>query len=169
MKIFITIIMLLFGLSTSSTSVGNTVLDYRKMIILDAEDLAETGIKDAYEKLKPLLRSYVTKPAEIVETFNSDLPSYSVICEGVTYEIYSPTIAKKEGESWGRATAALFTIINAQLKSSPGKFYAINSGNDLGGMFLTQKQALAAKKHLIRKTDWPYLPTMTYPRYGQYH
>jgi hypothetical protein len=76
---------------------------------------------------------------------------------------------QKEGESWGRATAAFFTIINVQLNSSLVKFYAINSGNDFGGMFLTQKEALAAKKHLIRKTDWPYLPTMTYPWYGQYH
>ena len=35
-------------------------LDYDQWIILDAEDLAETGIAEAYEGLLPVLRKYVS-------------------------------------------------------------------------------------------------------------
>jgi hypothetical protein len=44
------------------------------------------------------------------------------------------------------ATYALFSIVNTQLAGSPCRFYAINGGNELGGMFLTPEQCEAAKK-----------------------
>ena len=47
--------------------------------------------------------------------------------------------------------------------------YAINGGNDLGGMFLTQAQAAAAQKTLRNKSDWPYFPKDELDWYGQYH
>jgi hypothetical protein len=77
--------------------------------------------------------------------------------------------AKNEDESWGKATYALFSIVNAQLAGSPYRFYAINGGNDLGGMFLTLEEYEAAKRSLKRKSDWPYLPTDEPPDYGQPH
>lgn len=169
MKKFIAAIITFFGLSTALASVDNLGLDYDKLIYLDAEDLAEAGIKDAYEGIKPVLKTHGINPAEIIEKQDNDLPSYSVICSGVTYEIYSPALPDSNGESWGRATYAFFAIINSQLKESGIKFYAINGGNDLGGMFLTGIQVKNAKKNLKNKTDWPYIPTLEPPWYGMYH
>jgi hypothetical protein len=83
--------------------------------------------------------------------------------------IYSPALPNEEGQSWGRATHAFFKIINDQLAKSEYRLYAINGGNDLGGIFLTQLESEAARKSLPRKEDWPYLPTPDHPWYGQYH
>jgi hypothetical protein len=83
--------------------------------------------------------------------------------------IYSPAMPEKEGWSWGRATHALFKIINDQLTNSDYRFYAINGGNELGGMFLTHGECEEARKSLRRKEDWPYLPTLEDPWYGQLH
>jgi hypothetical protein len=36
-------------------------------------------------------------------------------------------------------------------------------------MFLTQPECEAARRSLPRKDDWPYLPTLEHPSYGQLH
>jgi len=130
-------------------------LNYKEAISLDAEDLAETGIKQAYERLLPVLRRYVSSPAEMDELINNDLPSYSVRCLDTEYVIYSPD----EDRSWHTATFAFFDIVNRQLAGTKYRFFAINGGNDLFGMFLTAEQAEAAKTSIEREEDWPYLPT----------
>lgn len=141
-------------------------LDYDQLIHLDAEDLAETGVKAAYEKLLPQLRKYVAAPAEVKERIDSGAPSYVVSCLGTDYPIYAE---HDQDESWGKATFALFDIVNRQLAKTPYRFFAVNGGNDLGGLFLTPDQAEAARKSLPQKLDWPYLPTAKKPWYGQYH
>ena len=50
-----------------------------------------------------------------------------------------------------------------------GRDYFIYGGNDLGGMFLTLDEAKEAKKSLPRRADWPYLPVLEAPWYGQFH
>lgn len=143
-------------------------LDYGRWIPLDAEFLAETGIGQAYASLLPEFRKYVPRPAHIAEESDNDIPRYSVRCGTKQFVICSPEL--DDHGSWGRATFAFFTIINEQLASwSEYRFYAINGGNDLGGMFLTPAQASAAHKALPNKRDWPYLPTNEPPCYGQYH
>jgi hypothetical protein len=145
-------------------------LDYSQWIPLDAENLAETGIAEAYESLLPELRKYVQEPAQLEELIDNDTPRYSVKCGGREFAIYGPELADQSGDnSWGRATCAFFAIVNDQLASSACRFYAINGGNDLGGMFLTPEQATAAQKNLPRKQDWPYLPNDELPWYCQYH
>ena len=141
-------------------------LNYDELVILDAEDLAETGIRRAYDELRPTLRKYVDSPAELREVIDSDNPAYSVFCLGKEYFVYG---GNDQEESWGRATFALFDIVNRQLANTQHRFFAINGGNDLGGMFLTLEQAEAAKKSLPRKSDWPYLPVLEAPWYGQHH
>jgi hypothetical protein len=74
-----------------------------------------------------------------------------------------------ESESWGRATFILFSLVNQQLSDAEVSFYAINGGNDLGGMFLTEAQVEKARRSLPLKSDWPYLPTNEAPHYGQFH
>lgn len=144
-------------------------LNYDELIQLDAEDLAEAGVGKAYEMLLPKLRQYVTHPAKIEEDINNDLPRYSVACGTKKFAIYAPDLEGDEGQSWGRATYALFTIINDQSAKSDYRLYAINGGNDLCGIFLTPEQAQAARKSLPNRSDWPYLPTNEYPWYGQQH
>ena len=147
----------------------NYELDYDQMIILDAESLAEAGIGEAYQKLLPKLREFVKEPAEVEELEDPDRPSYSVRSQGVEYAIYAPELTNEEGQSWGRATYAFFRIVNQQLEHSSRRFYAINTANDLGGMFLTESESEAARLSLQKKTDWPYIPTSEGPWFGQYH
>jgi len=144
-------------------------LDYDHWIPLDAEDLAETGIGDAYESLLPELQKHAREPVPIQEVIDDDVPRYSVRAGAEEYVIYAPELDGQAGNGWDRATFALFDIINAQLAGSEYRFFAINGGNELGGMFLTPAQAQAARKTLSKKTDWPYLPEDKPPWYGQYH
>jgi hypothetical protein len=145
-------------------------LNYDELIQLDAEDLAETGVAEAYELLLPKLRKYVQQPASIEEAIDNDTPRYSVKCRAKEFAIYGPELREDNASnSWGRATHAFFAIINDQLTNSEYRFYAINGGNDLGGMFLTPAQAEAARPTLPRKLDWPYLPTDEEPWHGQHH
>jgi hypothetical protein len=144
-------------------------LNYDDAIHLDAESLAEGGIAEGYESLLPELRKFVKNPATIEEDRDDEAPSYSVRCGGAQFEIHSPELDDEEGNSWGRATVALFAIVNAQMKDSSHRFYAVNGGNDLFGMFLTPAQAKEAQKSLPNKADWPYLPKDEEPNYGQYH
>ena len=142
-------------------------LNYDEMIHLDAEELAEGGIARAYEELLPQLREYVEQPAAIEEIADDDAPSYTVRFADKEFDIYGPHLPNEHGESWRRAGYALFTIVNDQLAGSQYRFYALNGGNDLGGMFLTSAQAEAARKTLANKDDWPYLPGVDASKFGR--
>lgn len=144
-------------------------LNYSDAFPLDAEALAEGGIAEAYESLSPALRRFVKSPAAVEENLDNDLPGYSVSWGGKQFCIYGPNLDEGAGESWGRATVALFAIVNDQLKDSCYRFYAINGGNDLFGIFLTPQEAAAAQKSLPNKTDWPYIPRDGDEWFGQYH
>src|SRR3954452_2641345 len=144
-------------------------LDYDEMVLLDAEALAEGGIGAAYELVLTSLQKFVAKPTAVREVVNNDLPSYSVKCGDKEFLIYSPDLDDSGCQAWGRATFALFMIVNDQLIHSDYRFFAINGGNDLGGLFLTTEQAEASWKTLRSKSDWPYLPSDGEPWYGQFH
>jgi hypothetical protein len=144
-------------------------LDYDAMIMLDAEDLAEGGIGEAYEGFLPAYQKYVPEPLKIEEELDNDKMRYAVKCAGKEYVIYAPDLEDEGLESWVLATYALFSIVNDQLADSAYRFFAINGGNELGGFFLTQEQALAARKTLPNKRDWPYLPTTEKSWGGQHH
>ncbi len=144
-------------------------LDYDQMLFLDAEELAEGGIAAAYELLLPRLRQYVMQPGPIEEQLDTDTGRYAIGFAGQQYIIYDRETGAGEPDSWGRATHALFAIINHQLAATPYRFFAINGGNDLGGLFLTPAEAEGAKHGLHRRTDWPYLPTDLPPWFGQFH
>jgi hypothetical protein len=154
------------GIAAAGLSRTCFALNYDNLVILDAEALAEAGIKSAYEALLPALLKYIPSAAPIHERIDNDSPSYTIMCQGREYFVYG---GNDQDESWGNATFALFDIVNRQLSGTRYRFYAINGGNDLGGMFLTPAEADAAKKSLPRKEDWPYLPKLERPWYGQYH
>ncbi len=169
MKMLIVLIAAIFGLSSQVKSEELRVyeIDYEKLVFLDAETLAEQGIMDAYEELKSELTKYIDEPAQVKEVLNNETPIYKVISQGETFNIYGPGLVEDEGRSWGRASHAFFSIVNRQLRDLDIRFYAINGGNDLGGIFLTSSQYEAAIKSLSKKNDWPYIPTLEHPRYGQ--
>lgn len=144
-------------------------LDYNKAHHLDAENLAEQGIAKAYHEVLPELRQYLKNPAAIEEIADEYATRYAVRVSGQEYVIYTPDVSDGEGRSWGTATYVFFKIINDQLVGSEVRFYALNSGNDLFGIFLTPQQAEDAKRSLPTRTDWPYLPNAEWPWYGQYH
>ncbi len=89
-------------------------------------------------------------------------------CGTKEFVIFRPE-QEDQGNSWGLATFAFFRIVNDQLERSEYRFYAINGGNDLGGMFLTPAQAQAARQALPNKRDWPYVPTQEPPWFGMCH
>ncbi|AOJ94867.1 hypothetical protein BMD20_23010 [Burkholderia multivorans] len=162
----------LFRRSNSHTKVAETPvqpLDYEKLILLDAEDLAEQGIAEAYQQLLPELTKYVVHPADLTEILDGDVPSYKIRCDGQEYLVYSAEEPGTESESWGRATYFFFLIVNKQLLGTGVQLYAINGGNDLGALFLAPEEAKAAQSALPRKTDWPYIPTLNDSWYGQFH
>jgi hypothetical protein len=120
--------------------------------------------------LLPELRKYVEHPAQIEELTGHYAPSYSVRCGAEEHVIYTPELADDENSSsWGRAAYAFFAIVNAQLAGSSHRFYAMNGGNDLGGMFLTPAQAEESQETIPDRRDWPYIPKDTPRWYGMYH
>lgn len=123
---------------------------------------------EGYSRLLPELKAYVAAPLVLSEKVDVERSFYTVLAGSSIQHIFPSPLGGDEYESWGVATAALFEIVNRQLVSAPVKLYAINSGNDLMGIFLTQHQAEAARKTLKRRSDWPYLPAMV-PWFGQYH
>ena len=144
-----------FGVAIAATPRMSLALNYDNYIPLDAEDLAETGLKAAYDKLRPQMRKYIPQTAAVREVINNDDPSYTVVCQGIKYFIYG---GADQDHSWDNATFALFDIVNRQLAKTKVRFFAFNHGNDLGGMFLPPGEAEASKKTLPRKADWPWLP-----------
>ena len=146
------------------------VLNYDELIMLDAEDLGEGGLVSAYNKdVIPILKRYVTAPAEITDNRPTSDGSYTVQSQGKTYVIYAPGMSLDHGENWGNATVALFDIVNQQLQDTRYRFYALYGGNDLGGMFLDQETYDRAIKSIKQKQEWPYLPKPEPPWYGQQH
>jgi hypothetical protein len=142
-------------------------LDYGKFAILDAEELAEGRIVETYAELLPQLRQYVEHPAEVTEHLDSILPQYSVQCFGKEFLIYAPETSAVD--AWGKATYVFFNIVNTQLGNSGIRFYAFYGGNDLHGAFLSERDAIASRACLPRKRDWPYIPNLEPPWYGEPH
>src|SRR5215510_573920 len=142
---------------------GEDPLDYDQLVHLDAEDLSEEGILSAYQALLPRLMQYTESPIEVTEEIDNDSGSYVVCAEGLRYKIWEP--GAENGDGWERATVVFFDIVNANLRKSSHKFYALYGGNDLSGMFLTEEEYAAARQAL-KRSDWPWMPINKPPHYG---
>jgi len=171
--IFITILVLisLSCISGNGIAIPTSTIDqkYFDDYYLDAEYLAELGIKNKYEILLPELKQLITKPENIEEMIDSEKGIYIILYKDREYVIQSPEYNDTGFESWGRATFALFDIINDQLNETDHRFYAINGGNDLAGIFLTMEELEKIKQTITNKRDWPFLPINDPPWYGQSH
>ena len=143
--------------------------DSDQLMPLDAEDLAEQGIARAYQQIHRVLSTYVASPLAVSDVLDEEKGAYAVRVGTEVHPVYSPDLPGTEQESWGRATCLFFRIVNDQLSSTRVRMYAVYAGNDLGCIFLTPKDAEAARARIPRREDWPYLPAMEPPWYGQPH
>ena len=135
-------------------------LDYDQLIWLDAENLAEAGILEAYESLLPELRKYVPQPAEIEELIDNDVGRYAVRSGTREFIIYAPDLDDEGGESWGRATVTFFTIVNDQLANSHYRFYAIAGGNAQAINYFVAQKYVEAVSEFARS---PNAKTILFP------
>lgn len=159
------------SLAPAKQATSAEVLDYDRVVHLDAEALTEFGMKDAYEELIPLFADRGVKLAPLKETISDDQKTYSIAVNDKQYSIYSPENFDllSIDALWGRSAAGFFKAINDQLGSKPIRFYALYGGNDLMGIILTPAEAEAARAALDKPDEWPYLPDEVGPWYGQYH
>jgi hypothetical protein len=140
-------------------------IDYDRMIALDAEDLAETGIAEAYERVGIEAKRLGVALAPIKEQDDPDEPSYSVQFGAKTYKVYDKHTDVVT--SWENATWIFFEIVNAQMTNGPYRFYALMGGNDLHGIFMTDAEMAKVRGSSLKMRDWPYLPTANPPLYGR--
>lgn len=133
------------------------------IVLLDAEELAEEGILEAYQQLHPQLRRYAASDIDIAEEVDADEASYSVFADGKRYDIYGEGV---EEDAWILATIAFFDIVNASLAHADHRFYALYGGNDLAGIFLTDAQFQLARQSIARHADRPWVPVNQPPHYG---
>jgi hypothetical protein len=119
---------------------------WEDLIQLDAKNLAEEGIAEAYGGLRQHLIEFVAEPAEVKEQADKYATCYTVICGKRKFEIYSPQLEAVGWNSWGRATYAFFKILNLQLRGATHRLYAVNGGNDLAGIFLTLSEAKKVRR-----------------------
>ncbi|MFB9245122.1 hypothetical protein IV454_22245 [Massilia antarctica] len=168
MKRLVELLKSLLGLSQpASPPVSVNPLDYEQLVALDAESLAEQGILTSYSELLPRLKEYSAAPLEVTEVQSNDGLGYTVEAGGRQFVIWEVLESgKQNNDGWERATVAFFQIVNASLEASTYHFYAINGGNDLFGMFLTEQEFIAARQAIARRSDWPWLPDDRLPHYG---
>lgn len=152
--------------ASDSDRAGAASLDYDKMIVLDAEELAEGGVGQRYAEIRTVLMRSGISLEPISEALDPARGTYAVTFGADRYPIYDGS--GNGDEAWGLATFALFDIVNRQLSKTQYRFYAISAGNELGGMLLTPEQALASRGALPERRDWPYLPTRDGPWFGQF-
>lgn len=141
-------------------------LDYEQLVHLDAERLAEQGILSAYTELSAELERYSPSPLEVREVIGNDGLGYSVYAGEQQYVVWEVIDGAQNEDGWERATVAFFQIVNARLKNSSHRFYAINGGNDLFGLFLTEEEFAAARRAIPKRSDWPWMPDNAQPDYG---
>ena len=133
------------------------------VVLLDAQDLAEGGILEAYEQLHPQLRQHEASEIDVAEEFDEEAATYAVLADGKRYDIRGNDA---EGDPWVLATIAFFEIVNASLPHASHRFYALYGGKDLAGIFLTGEQFEMARQSTARHSDWPWTPVNRAPDYG---
>lgn len=137
--------------------------DEDDVVLLDAEDLADGGILQAFEQLHPQLRQYDAADIDVAEEYDGEAGTYTVLAGGKSYVIRGP---HARGDIWVLATIAFFDIVNAGLAQASHKFYALYGGNDLAGVFLSDEQFHAARSSIERHSHWPWMPVDRAPDYG---
>jgi hypothetical protein len=152
-----------FASDSDSESAAPAPFDDDEAVLLDAEELAEEGILEAYQQLHPQLRRYAASEVDIAEEVDADGATYTVFADGKRYDIHGKGVQE---DAWILATIAFFDIVNTSLAHASHRFYALYGGNDLAGIFLTDEQFQLARQRIERHADWPWVPVNQAPHYG---
>jgi hypothetical protein len=129
-----------------------------QIIHLDAEDLAEGCIPYAYQAVAQALQGHGVDLLDI-----NDQGDGSYVIGEWRYWSFPVTVdaPPSSGMSWDYAAWIFFRMVNAQLEGRPVKLYALNVGNDLDGVILTEEEARgvwAVRRSGVR-WNLPYFPT----------
>lgn len=166
--IAVPIMLALAGLFGSTVASGQQSaadpIPYEEVVSLDAERLAEGGMIEVYDEIEPVIVSHGGRPDTLQAHNDAKTDRYSIAHRGITYPVSGGDISVAQG--WGNAAAVFFEIVNRQMEGSEYRFYALNHGNDLQGVFLTDKQYAAARAFHRRGADTPFRPTREAPMFG---
>lgn len=121
---------------------------------LDAEELAELGIKKLYLEFCAEFPDLLPNPEEIIEITNEE--SYYISYKKSRYMVFDPVINGKSWNSWEAAASIFFLIINDQLPSDL-KLYALRGGEELEGVILNRKEYDTVCRNDNLKFIRPYL------------
>ncbi|MHC4919144.1 MAG: M1 family metallopeptidase [Planctomycetota bacterium] len=143
-----------------------------RMFHADAESLAAGGCDRFLREVEGLLHKEGVRLRAVEEKLTAS--SYSLAVNGVTHLMYAQqdieSEATRPGITWGLTAARCFALINDLLRAagSPEQIFAVGSGNDLQGVFLTAElvKQLQARGDAVA-TELPYQMTEKYPTFGQ--
>lgn len=163
---FILALAALLGTATGSVArqAGGDPIPYDEVLNLDAETLAEVGIVQVYDEIEPVIASHGGTPDSFREIVDEQSGSYAIEHRGVVYPVSGGDIGVAQG--WGNAAAVFFEIVNRQMEGSEYRFYALDHGNGLQGVFLTDQQFAAARAFHRKGVNVPFVPTREPPMFG---
>ena len=103
----------------------------------DSEDLAEGGVKEFLESIRPFLERQGVSIEEVEEDFSVS-GVYSVSVNGEEFTMYTEEELETE-EIWELTTRRALSIVNTLLKraGSNERLYFLYGGNDTRAVFLT--------------------------------
>ena len=148
--------------STSDHTAKVDPIDYEQIVHLDAEDLAEGGMVEAYERITAAIADERIEWAPMTQS-GEGTPDYSIHLLGETHRVYGSSPGT---DDWAISSAVLFDAVNRQLVNLDFKVYALNGGNDLHAVALTKRQFEEAVQYHERRHDRPYLPNQEPPHFG---
>lgn len=109
-----------------------------------------------------MISSLGGKPDTLREITDEAIGTYAIEHRGSVYPVSGGRISAEQG--WANAAAVLFEVVNRQMEGSEYRFYALDHGNGLQGVFLTERQFTAARAFHRKGTDIPFVPTREPPR-----
>ena len=141
----------------------------------DSESLTESGVGRFVESVRPFLEKQGVTIPEITERFDEE---YALVVDGEVVPVWTREEIDRElhgnqgGLTWGLSTARTVGLVNSWLAatSSKQRAYAVNGGNDLWIMFLSDDLFQFISTHPgVSPESAPYSPTEDYPWFGQPH
>ncbi|HYZ75981.1 MAG TPA: hypothetical protein VE596_01285 [Gaiellaceae bacterium] len=142
----------------------------RFVLAADPEDLAEGGIADWLEELRPALDRMGVRISEDVEQ-EIDESRYVVYTGGRDYAIYDlagadAAAAEDRAFLWGLSWSRGFALLNDLLEQAGSEERAY-AGSDAGVWFLTPELYEALVAELGSDRERPYVPNEQPPAFGE--
>jgi hypothetical protein len=140
----------------------------REVFAGDAEDLAEGGIGEFLEVLRPYLSERGVAFGDVEDLFSDDGTRYDVRVGNEVHAIYRTDAGDSMERMWGLAWVRAFEIVNRLLEKagSPERAYTMPEWNV---WFLTPQQCDAIRAAIAEPRERPYAPVDDPPWYGAEH